>query len=271
MNFSVLMSVYFKEKPEFLKEAIDSMLKQTLKPNEIVIVLDGELTNELYGLLDEYKNKFPTLFKYVQLDKNMGLGKALEIGINECSNDLIARMDSDDICHPERFERQINFMKNNPEVKVLGSWIGEFDEDPGKIESIRKVPSSYEEIKRYARTRCPVNHMTVVYWKDAVLKAGSYQTLMWNEDYFLWGRMLNNNMKFMNIPEVLIYARAGADMFNRRGGLKYFESEVKLQKEFLKMHFIDKQTFLRNILMRGFVRVLPNSLRGFIYKKMLRG
>src|SRR3954470_6980030 len=125
MDFSVLMSVYFKEKPEFIKASIDSMLSQTLKPTEIVIVFDGKLTDELYSLLDEYKNAEPQLFKYVQLEKNMGLGKALEIGITKCSYDLIARMDSDDICHPERFEKQINFMENNPDVKVLGSWIAE--------------------------------------------------------------------------------------------------------------------------------------------------
>lgn len=270
MHFSVLMSVYIKERPEFLKEAIDSMLNQTLKPNEIVIVLDGQLTSELYGLLDEYKKGFPELFKFVQLEQNMGLGKALEIGIHECSHDLIARMDSDDICHPERFEKQINFMKNNPDVKVLGSWIGEFEKDPKKIESIRKVPSSYEEIKQYAKTRSPLNHMTVVYWKEAVLSSGNYQTLLWNEDYFLWARMLNNNIKIMNIPEILVYARAGADMFNRRGGLKYFNKEVELQTEFLKMNFIDKKTYVMNIFTRGAVRVLPNSVRGFIYKQLLR-
>jgi glycosyltransferase involved in cell wall biosynthesis len=270
MDFSVLMSVYFKERPEFLKESIDSLLRQTLKPTEIVIVFDGKLTDELYLLLDEYKNAAPDLFKFVPLGQNMGLGKALEIGIKECSFDLIARMDSDDICHPERFEKQINFMKNTPDVKVLGSWIGEFEEDPEKIESIRKVPSNYEEIKQYAKTRCPLNHMTVVYWRDAVLKAGSYQTIMWNEDYFLWGRMLNSNIKIMNLPEILVYARAGADMFYRRGGLKFFNKEVELQKEFLKIHFIDKKTYVRNILVRGFVRVLPNSFRIFVYKKMLR-
>ena len=270
MNFSVLMSVYYKEKPEFLKEAIDSILNQTLKPTEIVIVFDGKLTDELYRLLDEYKKWDPELFNYVQLEKNMGLGKALEIGITKCSYDLIARMDTDDICHKERFERQINFMKNNPDVKVLGSWIAEFEDNPEKIESIRKVPASYEEIKEYAKTRCPLNHMTVVYWKDAVLEAGSYQTLMWNEDYFLWGRMLNKGLKIMNIPEILVYARAGADMFNRRGGLKYFGKEVELQREFLKMNFIDKTTFIKNIIIRGTVRVLPNSLRGVVYKNLLR-
>lgn len=270
MNFSVLMSVYFKEKPEFLKESIESLLQQTLKPTEIVIVQDGELTSELYELLDGYKHSFPGLFKFVPLKQNVGLGKALNIGIKECSYDLIARMDSDDICHPERFEKQIKFMEDHLDVKVLGSWIGEFEEDPNKIESIRKVPSSYEEVKQYAKTRCPLNHMTVVYWKDAVLKSGSYQTLMWNEDYYLWGRMLNSNIKIMNMPEILVFARAGADMFNRRGGLKYFKNELKLQKEFLNMNFIDKKIFLRNVMIRGTVRLLPNDVRGLIYKKLLR-
>ncbi|MEH7095083.1 glycosyltransferase [Neobacillus vireti] len=270
MNFSVLMSVYFKEKPEYLRESIESMLRQTLRPTEILIVFDGKLTDELYQLLNEYKKADPDLFKYVELEQNMGLGKALEIGIKECSYDLIARMDSDDICHPQRFEKQINFMKNNPDVQVLGSWIGEFEEDVEKIESIRKVPASYEEILQYAKTRCPLNHMTVVYWRDAVLKAGSYQTLMWNEDYYLWGRMLNSHIKIMNIPEILVYARAGADMFNRRGGLKYFKNEMVLQKEFLKMNFIDRQTFIKNVITRGAVRILPNSLRGFVYKSLLR-
>jgi glycosyltransferase involved in cell wall biosynthesis len=270
MDFSVLMSVYFKEKPEFLKESIDSLLNQTVKPTEIVIVFDGKLTDELYLILDEYKNTKPDLFKYVQLEKNMGLGKALEIGVTECTYDLIARMDTDDICHPERFEKQIQFLKDNPDVKVLGSWIAEFENSPDEIESIRKVPVTYDEVREYAKTRCPLNHMTVVYWKDAVLEVGNYQTLLLFEDYYLWGRMLNKNIKIMNLPEVLVYARAGADMFNRRGGVKYFNNEIGLQKEFLRMDFIDKKTFIKNIITRGVVRVLPNSLRGFIYKKLLR-
>ena len=261
MNFSVLMSVYFKEQVSYLKESIDSLLKQTLKPSEIVIIFDGPLTKELYALLDKYKNDYPEIFKYVQLEKNVGLGKALEIGVNECSYELIARMDSDDICHPERFEKQITFLKNNPDIKVLGSWIAEFEASPEKLESIRKVPVNFEEIKEYAKTRNPLNHMTVVYWRDAVLDAGNYQTLLWNEDYYLWARILNKNMKIMNLPEVLIYARAGADMFGRRGGVKYFKREIELQSKFLEMNFINRKTFLKNVMIRGLVRVIPNSVK----------
>lgn len=270
MNFSVLMSVYYKEKPEYLKESIESILNQTLLPNEIVIVFDGELTDDLYSLLKEYKEGFPSLFNYVQLEKNMGLGKALEIGITHCSHEVIARMDSDDICHPERFEKQISYLVNNPDIQVLGSWIGEFEFNKDKIESIRKVPISYDEIKQYAKTRCPLNHMTVVYRKESVIRAGNYQPLLWNEDYYLWVRMLNANIKMGNIPEVLVLARAGEGMFKRRGGIKFFKKELELQKKFLNMGFINNWLFIKNIVTRGLVRILPNSIRGIIYKNFLR-
>jgi glycosyltransferase involved in cell wall biosynthesis len=268
MNFSVLMSVYFKENPEFLEKALQSTIDQTLVPNEIVIMLDGKLTDELYDVLEKFKTKYPGLINTIQLEENVGLGKALEIGITECKYDLIARMDSDDICLPERFEKQINFMINNQ--KVLGSWIAEFEEDPEIIDSIRKVPTSYEEVLKYAKTRSPLNHMTVVYWKDCVIEAGNYQTLLLNEDYYLWGRMLKKNFKMMNLPEVLVLARAGSSMFKRRGGYRYLQSELELQRSFLTMDFISKKMFMANILSRGFVRLLPNSIRGFIYKKVLR-
>lgn len=270
MNFSVLMSVYFKENPEFFEKALESTINQTLTPNEIVIVLDGRLTEELYGVLDKFKSLYPDVINTIQLEQNVGLGKALEIGTKECKNDLIARMDSDDICLPERFEKQINFMVNNPDVKVLGSWIGEFENDPKVIESIRKVPVEYDEVKEYAKTRCPLNHMTVVYWKQSVIEAGNYQTLLMNEDYYLWVRMLNKGFKMMNLPEILVLARAGTDMFKRRGGLRYIKSEQHLQKTFLEMNFINRKTFFFNIATRGFVRLLPNSIRGFIYKTLLR-
>lgn len=270
MSFSVLMSVYFKENPQFLEKALESTINQTLRPSEIVVVLDGKLTPDLYSVLDKFKTQYPGLIKTIQLEKNVGLGKALEIGINECSHDLIARMDSDDICLPERFEKQINFMINNPDVKVLGSWIGEFEADPEVIESVRKVPVNYDEIIKYAKTRCPLNHMTVVYWKESVIEAGNYQTLLLNEDYFLWVRMLKKGFKIMNIPEILVLARAGTSMYQRRGGLQYIKSEWKLQKTFLKMNFIDAKLFLFNMVSRGLVRLMPNSIRGLIYRKVLR-
>jgi glycosyltransferase involved in cell wall biosynthesis len=270
MEFSVLMSVYFKEKPEFLKEAIRSTLEQTLPPNEIVIILDGKLTDALYETLDNFKKEKPGLFKFVQLEVNKGLGKALEIGINECKYNVIARMDTDDICHPERFEKQINFLIQNPDIDVVGSWIGEFDENPNEISTIRRVPLTSKEIIRYAKRRNPINHMTVMYRKNAVLGVGNYQPFLWNEDYYLWVRMLKARKKFANIPEILVYARTGNEMFKRRGGLKYLKQDIHLQKEFLKMDFVTKKEYYGNVLVRGFVRILPNNFRGKLYKTLLR-
>ncbi|WP_449623025.1 glycosyltransferase family 2 protein [Robertmurraya sp. Marseille-Q9965] len=270
MKFSVLMSVYHKEKPLFLKESLESTINQSLPPNEIVLIEDGKLTEELYSVLDDFEMRFPSIVKRIPLEKNMGLGLALQRGVLECSNEIIARMDTDDICHPNRFEKQIQFFKNQPDAEVLGTWIGEFDEHYTDITSTRKVPTDYEEIKEYAKKRCPLNHMTVMYKKSSVIKAGNYQPFLLNEDYYLWIRMLDKGIKIYNLPEILVYARTGREMFQRRGGLSFFKKEVQLQNEFRKMKFISSVQFIENILVRGAVRILPNSLRGFIYLKLLR-
>jgi glycosyltransferase involved in cell wall biosynthesis len=264
------MSVYIKEKPSYLIEAINSVLNQTLVPDEIVIVEDGEVTVELRQILDDFCNQYSNLFKLVKLEKNMGLGKALEIGVNECKYDIIARMDTDDICVPNRFEKQILFLKENKNIDIVGSWIGEFDKDVNELTSIRKVPSGHHEIVNYAKNRNPLNHMTVTFKKESVLKAGNYQPFLMNEDYFLWVRMIQKNYNFANIPEILVFARTGTEMFNRRGGIQYLIKEFELQKIFLNMCFINRRQYIRNIILRGFVRILPNSFRGLLYLKFLR-
>ena len=182
LNFSVLMSIYYKENPQFFRTALDSVINQTLQPDEIVIVEDGELTDELYKVIETYKNKYPQVFKIVQLETNQGLGKALQIGVGNCSYDLIARMDSDDIALPERFEKQINFMREHPDIDVLGSSISEFEGNPENITSYRKLPTEHKDIYKFGQFRCPVNHMTIMYKKKAVLEAGNYQTFKNIED-----------------------------------------------------------------------------------------
>lgn len=270
MDFSVLMSVYYKENPDFLTAAINSVISQTLKPKEIVVVKDGLLTNELdtviYGFVDSYSD----LFKIISLQKNSGLGEALQIGVENCSYDLIARMDSDDISHPERFEKQIPYMYTNSEIDVLGSWILEFDEHPNTEQYIRKVPLHTNEILLYSKRRNPLNHMTVVFRKKAVLKAGNYQPLLWNEDYYLWVRIINQGSKIQNLEETLVYVRAGDELFKRRGGLTYIKNEFILQREFLKMKFITPIEFCSNLIKRSMVRVVPTYLRKIIYRKFLR-
>ncbi|MBN3554145.1 glycosyltransferase [Fictibacillus nanhaiensis] len=270
MNYSVLMSVYAREKPKYLQEAIESVLHQTLAPSEFIIIKDGPLTKELNRVLESYTASYPELVKVISLRENMGLGEALRIGVKHCKYEVIGRMDSDDICHQDRFKKQISYLMEHPDVDVIGSWIQEFDENGDQSTYIRKVPSSADRIKIYSKKRNPLNHMTVVFRKQSILRVGSYQSFLWNEDYYLWVRLLNRGFKLENLEEVLVFARAGETMFQRRGGIKYVLNEVKLQREFYNMKFISNSEFITNVVTRTLVRVVPNALRSFIYRKFLR-
>ncbi|MGG3467838.1 glycosyltransferase [Neobacillus pocheonensis] len=270
MSFSVLLSVYNKENPIYFEESLKSIINQSLVPSEIVLVKDGPLNAALDKIVNQFQVLYPNLFQVISLKNNVGLGEALRIGVEHCSNEIVARMDTDDISLPFRFERQINIMESDPTISVLGSWIAEFDDEPSEIKTIRKVPLNYEEIKKKARYRNPLNHMSVVFRKSAVIEAGNYKPFLWNEDYYLWVRMLIKGFKIVNLGEILLYVRAGEAMFNRRGGLKYLLNEVKLQKEFLDLKFTSTNDYVRNIVIRGSVRVLPNKIRGIIYKSLLR-
>lgn len=269
-SFSVLMSVYSKEIPEFFEESINSLINQSLLPDQIVIVKDGKLTHRLEKIIDRFCDLYPDIFKVISLEENVGLGKALSIGLKECKHDLVARMDTDDICASNRFERQIAFLESNKHISVLGSWIAEFDSSPDDISSIRNVPVNNIEIRETAKSRNPLNHMSVMFRKSDVLAAGNYQTFLWNEDYHLWVRMMVLNFEFANIPETLLYVRAGQGMIKRRGGIKYLGSEIKLQRAFVEMKFISKFKASSNIIKRIVVRFLPSRVRGFIYKRYLR-
>lgn len=269
MEFSVLMSVYYKESPVFLKESIDSILNQTLKPSEIVFIKDGILTDELEKVLEYYNEKHEGLFKFVSFDENQGLGKALRKGIEICSYDIIARMDTDDICVPARFEKEIKeLIEKN--LDVVGSNILEFDGDINNIIAERVVPKTDREIKKRAKKRNPFNHMTVMYRKSAVLKAGNYKDFLWFEDYNLWVRMIMSGAKMYNIQEDLVYARTGRNMFGRRGGKEYIKREYKMQKYMLNHKFIRFTRFYINVISRSFVRIVPNKVRRMLYIKMLR-
>lgn len=270
MSFSVLLSVYKKEKPEYLKSSIDSVLNQTLIPNEIVIVKDGPLTSSLEEMLDTYIKKEPNLFTIISLNENKGLGEALRVGVLACKNEIIARMDTDDISLPERFQKQYELLISHPEIDLVGTNVAEFDEEPSNIISVKKVPLEMSDIVKYAKYRNPFNHMAVMFRKKAVLNAGNYKHFLWNEDYYLWIRMLLDKDKVANLPEVLVYVRSGKELYERRGGLKYFQQELKLQSFMLKSNFISLPIFMMNIVTRGLVRVIPNKLRGMIYNQLLR-
>ena len=270
-KFSVLMSIYYKENPAWFRIALDSIINQTLQPNEIVLVEDGKLTDELYQVIDEYKSKYPNLFNIVQLEKNSGLGEALRIGVLNCSNELIARMDTDDISEPKRFEKQIKYMSEHPNIDVMGGWFSEFADNPENITGIRKLPLKNDEIYKYGQFRCPMDHVTVIFKKQSVINAGNYIQIGKIEDYYIWARMLKQGYKFANIPECLVNVRAGIGMLNRRSRLNYFlESELPLQKELLKIGYINFFQFLRNIILKFLLRIIPMKAMGLIYQRFLR-
>lgn len=268
VTFSVLMSVYKKERPEFLKEALDSILtKQTRKPDQIVLVQDGPLTPELYNVIEEYSQKYKEL-KVIKLAKNGGLGNALNEGLKHCSNELVARMDTDDVCKPYRFERQLSLFEEHPEIDVCSSWIDEFIDDTSNVVSLRKLPECNSDIVRYAKSRCPVNHPAVMYRRSKVMEVGGYQGFP--EDSYLWVKLMLNGAVFYNIQESLIYFRTSNDVYKRRGGWKYAKDDIRAQWNFYRMGFLTFFDLVKNVLIRGTVRLMPNGLRGWIYSKFLR-
>lgn len=270
-KFSVLMSVYYKEKPEYLDIALNSILNQTLMPDEILIVKNGKLPNELNEIINKYNKLYPTKLKILSWEINQPLGYALKIGVENCSHEYIARMDSDDIARKDRFEKQVEFLINNPQIDIVGSSISEFEDNPKKILSYRVLPEKQQEIYKFAQFRCPMNHQTVMFKKEAVLKVGNYIPFKDIDDYYLWGRMLKNGAIFANIKDCLVNARAGNAMFKRRANLTYFfNNEMPLQIEFLKIGFINWLQFLRNIFLKFLLRALPTKLMGLYYNKFLR-
>ena len=266
MKFSVLMSIYHKEKSEYLNRAMKSIWdEQTIKPNEIVLVQDGKLTDELYKIIEKWQEKLGNVFKTIPLDKNVGLGDALNIGLDKCSYEIVARMDTDDISIPERFEKQLQIFKDS-NIDICSSWVSEFDNDEKKIIFYRKLPQNHDEILKYMKKRNGINHPAVMYKKEAVLRAGGYKKMMWFEDYYLWIRMILNGSKFYNIQEPLVNMRAGFGQLERRSGLKYAIEEFKFLKELYNIKFLTANEFIKNMIIRFIARILPKSLVKSVYK-----
>ena len=268
-KFSVLMSLYIKEKPQYVEECFQSLLRQTVKADEWVVVEDGPLTEELYAVLDKYEKENPGLIKRVPFKENRGLGLALQSGVPECTYDIIARMDTDDICREDRFEKQLAEFEKDPGLDIIGSHIDEFEDTPDTIVAKRLVPVTDAEIKKYQKKRDAFNHMTVMYKKKAVLDAGNYQSCPLMEDTYLWVRMMKNGVKCKNVDDALVYARIGKDMFTRRGGWAYFKKYKAGQKMVYDTGYISWLDYASVITIQFFVALVPRRLRGWIFKKML--
>lgn len=270
VQLSVLMSVYYKEKPEYLVECFDSLLNQTVLADEWVIVEDGSLTPDLYQVLDDYQNKYPKLIKRVPLSENRGLGLALKEGVLQCSNEMIARMDTDDIAVPERFEKQLDEFDKNEKLDICGSHIIEFEGSIDNVLSKREVPLTDEEIKQYQRRRSAYNHMTVMFKKSAVLKAGNYEHAPLMEDDMLWTRLILSGATGLNLDEYLVYARTGLAMIERRGGYSYFKKYKASRKKVYELGLASRWDYYYTLLIQFVVALIPSKLRIIIFTKLLR-
>ena len=269
LKFSVSICVYSKDNPEHFKCAVESIINQTMKPSEVVLVVDGPVNADLDRIIRNYgKND---IFNVIRFDENQGHGNARRAGLRACKNEIVAIMDADDISLPNRFEKQINFFYEDKEIDVVGGNITEFIGEPENITGKRAVPQSDEKIKQYMKIRCPMNLVTVMFKKSSVEKVGGFIDWYGEEDYYLWLRMALAGMKFANAPDVLVNVRTGSDMYKRRGGLKYFKSELKLQYFMLKRRVIGIDTFLINVIKRLIVQVLmPNKIRAIVFQKLAR-
>lgn len=264
-RFSVLISIYHKENPLWFREALDSVFAQTLQPCEIILVEDGPLTPELYAVVDEYKEKYP-IFKIVVNEKNLGLGLALARGIEAASNEIIARMDTDDIIPVDRFEKQLPIIEQG--YDVVSCWSQLFIDEQTNVIALKTRPEKHEDIVKLAHRRSPMCHAAVFYRKSAVLAAGNYQHKLLYEDYNLWCRMIMNGAKFYNVQEVLYYIRTAEAQLQRRGGIEYLKREIRFLKEFHDMGFYSFKDLSINSGIRIVLRMVPMKLRKFVFKKI---
>ena len=268
MEFSVLITVYEKEKPYNLRKSLLSSYRQTIKPTEIVLVCDGILTQDLYNEIEDIKNLIPIL-KVYQLSTNVGSGPASCFGVEKCNTDIIARMDSDDYSEKTRFEKQIKAFKENPNLIMVGTNILEKNTE---FTALKTVPEKTEEIREYSKFRNPFNNPSSMMKKEYILKVGNYRKFRYLEDYDLTMRLIHDNptKDFLNIQEPLVIMQTNNSSYLRRGGLLYVKTEFFLQIDFYKRGYISKVELCRNIFIRNIVRVMPNSMRKLIYKKKMR-
>ncbi len=268
-KFSLSMCVYGGDNPQWFSAAVDSVLNQTAKPSEVVLVVDGPVKGKLDEKISFYEEN--ELFKVIRFKENVGHGNARRAGLEACNEKIVAIMDADDISEPDRFEKQLKVFCEHPETDIVGGNIYEFTDTPENIVGKREVPTKDSEIKEYMKNRCPMNLVTVMFKKDSVESVGGFIDWYCEEDYYLWLRMAQANMIFCNVEDILVNVRVGEDMYSRRGGIKYFKSEARLQKYMLDTKVIGVGTYFINVLKRFIVQViLPNKLRGWVFKKFAR-
>lgn len=285
MGFSVLMSVYEKEKPQYLREALKSVIDQSLQPDQIVLVEDGRLPDELEDVVKEFEvrlnedgrepeekelGQLLTKLDVVRLPQNQKLGRALAEGLRRCDNELVARMDTDDIAEPDRFEIQYRYMIEHPETAVSGGLMEEFDPEDDSYRKIKTMPTGKAAIAKYSRYRNPVNHMTVMFRKTEVEAAGGYRHYPYLEDYDLWIRMMARGCGFSNIDKVFVKARTERNIYKRRGGMDYCRQYMKLRKEQRSLGLLNSREYMTAVLLTMGMTLQPSWMRKLVYQKALR-
>ena len=269
-EYSVLMSVYARERPGFLAQSMESIWGQTVPTDDLVLVCDGPLTEGLDRVIGQMEEAHPKELQVVRLKENRGLGRALNIGLRRCRHALVARMDSDDISRPERCEKELRIMEEEKGIDIVGGTVEEFREDPARVCSRRVLPENWDEIWSFARKRNPFNHPTVMFRKDKVLEAGGYQDFYLLEDYHLWIRMFLAGCRGRNLPEPLVWMRTGDPMFRRRGGWRYAKAQVRLFRYMWSSGYITAPEFFGSAAVRVGGTLLPSGIRKELYEKMLR-
>jgi glycosyltransferase involved in cell wall biosynthesis len=268
--FSVLMSVYIKDSPLYLERALKSITTdQSLPAYEIVLVEDGPILDDCRSVIEQYKKDGVSKIKSVRLKDNLGLGAALNIGLNECRHDIVFRMDADDISMPERFQYQFDQIKNR-NCGVLGTIVAEFFESEQQPTGYRRVPLNHNEIVRFSRWRNPINHPSVAFRKNDVLSVGGYCDMKMFEDYYLWLRMLKAGVEINNLNVVLLKMRAGSEQHSRRSGIKYARNEIEFLLKASRLKLLPPLYALANIAFKIPTRLVPRSILGYIYNQMLR-
>lgn len=269
LSISLLGSVYFKESASSLRECLTSIKKSELaKKSEMILVQDGPIGEELRQVISEFRSELNIID--VILEKNVGLGPALNAGLKHCSGDLIARFDTDDVYPEYRLEIQREEFYRDEDLILCGGWIAEFETDPKCVHAERRTPTDHSEILCSSRKRNPFNHMTVMFKRHSVLEVGGYGTEHLFEDYALWVKLIGAGGKVRNLPCVLAYARTGLAMYERRGGLRYAISETSFYYTLYRRGFISLTRLLMNGCMRLPVRLAPSAVRSYLYRRSLR-
>jgi O104-antigen biosynthesis beta-1,3-galactosyltransferase len=268
VRLSVLMSVYFKESSESLRQCLESLASQTLRADEVVLVEDGPLGESLRATIAQFRDALSIVS--LPLPRQVGLGQALIRGLDKCRGEYVARMDSDDVCVPERFEKQMKFLKSHPEVDVIGGTIAEFERDCSAPSSIRQMPGAGLALRRFARFRNPINHVTAVFLKASVMRAGNYEPCRFFQDYYLWAKMLAKGYCLRNMKDILVYVRCGNGMQKRRGGLDYWKQEIHLQRYLRELGIQSTIVAYLNIALRFPIRLAPSWMRALCYQCFLR-